>query len=199
MTFCGAGSERCRVGLASADAHRAVEAEHEDLAVPDLAGFGGRGDRVDGSVDLVGCHRDLDLDLRKEAHRIFRAAVDLGVALLTPVTLDLRHGHPVHADRGKSITDLVELERLDDGHDDFHGFQPPLRPHACESRLWAHWFCPAARRFAPSPGQARATNQAPCQFALKAASARKLKAFPTTSGGRCDGLSGAAQGPSRGD
>jgi len=27
-------------------------------------------------------------------------------------------------DRGQSVTDLIELERLDPGHDDFRGFNP---------------------------------------------------------------------------
>jgi hypothetical protein len=42
----------------------------------------------------------------------------------------------VHADRSQSVADLVELERLDDGHDDFHGL-PPLGPPSCGCRLWA--------------------------------------------------------------
>ncbi|MFZ2094319.1 MAG: hypothetical protein WAU99_21500, partial [Pseudolabrys sp.] len=28
----------------------------------------------------------------------------------------------------QSVTDLVELERFNDGHDDFHGFDPRLGP-----------------------------------------------------------------------
>src|SRR5262245_27654320 len=124
----GAGSEGCGVGLAGADAHGGVEREDEDLSVPDLAGLGRGGDGVDGLVDLVGRDRDFDLDFRQEAHRVFGTAINLRVALLAPVSLDLRHGHPVHADRGERVPDLVELERLDDGHDDFHGFNPRLGP-----------------------------------------------------------------------
>jgi hypothetical protein len=30
----------------------------------------------------------------------------------------------VHPDRGQGVADLVELEWLDDGHDDFHWFDP---------------------------------------------------------------------------
>src|SRR5262249_39991422 len=116
------------IGLAGADAHGAVEAEDEDLSVPDLTGFGGVGDGLDGLVDLIGRHRHLDLDLRQEAHGVFGAAVDFGMALLPPVALDLGHGHAVHADRGESVADLVELERLDDGHDDFDGYNPRYGP-----------------------------------------------------------------------
>src|SRR5450432_2272557 len=56
------------------------------------------------------------------------------MALLAPVTFDLRDGHSVHAGRGQSVSDLVELEWLDDGHDDLHGFDPPLGP-ACGCRV----------------------------------------------------------------
>src|SRR5262245_4910738 len=143
-----AGLARCGVGLAGADTHGAVDAEDEDLSIPDLTGLGCRGDGVDGLVDLVGRDRDLDLDLRQETHRILGAAINFRVALLPPVPLDLGHGHPVHPDRSESVADLVELERLDDGHDDFHGIQPPLRPHPCGCRVQAHF---VARCRAKSP------------------------------------------------
>src|SRR5262249_9387423 len=67
-------------------------------------------------------------DLGQEAHGVFGAAVDLSVALLAPIAFDLRDGHPVHADRGQSVADLIELEWLDNGHDDFHESQSPLGP-----------------------------------------------------------------------
>src|SRR5262249_53230696 len=121
-------SQRRGVGFAGADANGAVETEDEDLAVADLAGLGGRGDGFDGLVELVGRDRDLDLDLGQEAHGVLGAAVDFGVALLTPVSLDLGDGHPVHPDRSQSVTDLIKLERLDNGHDDFHGFHSRLGP-----------------------------------------------------------------------
>ena len=47
-------------------------------------------------------HDYLDLDLRQEPHGIFRATIDVGVALLPPVTLHLRDGHAVHADLRES-------------------------------------------------------------------------------------------------
>src|SRR5690606_18965689 len=81
-------SERVAVGFAGADAHRLVEAVDEDLAVADLPGAGGGGDRLDGLVgELVG-HGDLDLDLGKEVHGVLGTAIDLGVPLLAPVALD---------------------------------------------------------------------------------------------------------------
>src|SRR4029077_19894722 len=51
---------------------------------------------------------------------------DFRVPLLTPISLDLCDSQPLHPDGGQSVTDLVEFERLDNGHDDFHGFDPRL-------------------------------------------------------------------------
>src|SRR5262249_36546888 len=129
-------SKRCGVGLASADAHGAIEVLNKNLSVSDLAGLDGGGDGLDGLVDQVGCHRDFDLDLRQEAHRIFRSAIIFLVTILPPVALDFGHGHPVHADTGESSADLVELERLDDGHDDFHGVTPLSGPIPAGAGYW---------------------------------------------------------------
>src|SRR5882757_1545382 len=120
--------ESSGVGLASADAHGAVDAVDEDLSIADLAGLGGRHDRFDDFVDLIGRDCRLDLDLGQEAHGVFGAAIDFGVALLAPVSLDLGDGHPEHPDRGQGVAHLVKLERLDDSHDDLHGLIPQLKP-----------------------------------------------------------------------
>src|SRR3954454_14185906 len=103
-----------------------VEVDDEDLAVADLAGFRGGGDGFDGLVDLVGGDRDFDLDLGQEAHRVFGAAIDFCVALLTAVSLDFRHRQPVNANGGQGIPDFFEFEWLDDRHNDFHGSYPRL-------------------------------------------------------------------------
>ena len=95
------------------------------------------------------------------------AAIDFGVALLTPVSLDFRDGHPVHADRGESVADLVELERLDDGHDDFHGFKSPLRPGPAPVQVGRTPLSFAKRSDSP-PALPGVANQAPCQFARTA-------------------------------
>src|ERR1700674_2724436 len=98
-----------------------IEAEHEDLAVADLAGLGRGGDGFGDFVDLVGGNRDFDLELGQEADGVFGAPIDLGVPLLPAIPFDLGDGQPVHADAGQRVADLVELEWLDDGHDEFHG------------------------------------------------------------------------------
>src|SRR3954466_3492155 len=118
-------SERVGIGLAGADADGALERHDEDLAVADLAGPGRSGDRLDDAGDEVARDRDLDLELRQEAHGVFGAAVDLGMPLLPAVALHFRDGQPVHAEAGQRVAHLLELERLDDGHDDLHGSEPP--------------------------------------------------------------------------
>src|SRR5262245_9485512 len=123
-----ARSERCSVGFAGADAYGVIEVENEDLAVADLAGLCRAGDGVDHLVGLLTRDRDLDFDFRQEVHRVFGAAVNFGVAFLSPVSLDFSDGETVHPRRSESVSHFVELEWLDDGHDDFHGFNPPLGP-----------------------------------------------------------------------
>src|SRR5215218_11033376 len=105
-----------------------VDVVNEDFAVADLPGLGSGGDGLDDLVGLLARNSDFDLDLRQEIHGVFSAAIDFSMALLTPVSLDLGDGQPVHPRRSQSVADLVELERLDDGHDDFHGFDPRLGP-----------------------------------------------------------------------
>src|SRR6266568_157465 len=151
--FSGAGSQRRLIGLARADAHRMVEGEHEDLAVADLAGLGRPGDGVGDLVDLVGRNRDFDFQLGQEADRIFGAPIDLGVPLLPPVSLDLGDCEPVHADAGQRVADLVELEWLDNGHDEFHG-NPPLGPvHATADRATMGLAAEGAPTPAYAPGK----------------------------------------------
>ena len=99
----------------------------------------------------------------QEAHRIFGPAVNFRVALLTSVTFDFGDGHPVHPHRGECVADLVELEWLDDGHDDFHGFDLPLKPAPRQpDRALPH------RERAPTSVAAGSrrdhANQAPCQL-----------------------------------
>src|SRR4051812_342583 len=126
--------QRSVVGLAGSYPHGAVDAVDEDLSVADLAGLGGRHDCVDDFVNLIGRHCRLDLDLGQEADGVFGAAINFGVALLTPVTFDLGDGHPEHPDRGQGVAHLVKLKRLDDSHDDLHG-SPPAKAHPWGGRL----------------------------------------------------------------
>src|SRR5581483_4979676 len=137
-------------------------AEHEDFAVSDLAGLGGSGNGGDDFVDLFGRYRDLDLELRQEAHGVFGAAIDFGVAFLTPIAFDFGHGQPLHSCRSEGVTNLVELEWLDDGHDDFHGFDPRLSPF--RSIRSAGIFTEHCRANALHGHRRGTGNQTPCQM-----------------------------------
>src|SRR4051812_87142 len=114
------GSQRVAVSLPGADAHRVLDLDHENLAVADLPGFGGAGDRLNDAVGAIVRHHDLDLDLGQEIHGVFCAAIDLGVALLTTETLDLADGQAGDPELGQRVAHVFELERLDDGGDELH-------------------------------------------------------------------------------
>src|SRR5688500_13823511 len=119
-------SERRRIGFAGADADDFFQIEHEDLAVADLAGIGRLLDRLDRLLEEIGLDRGLDLHLGQEVDDVLRATVELGVPLLAAETLDLGDGDPLNADRRERFAHLVELERLDDCGNQFHG--PPGGP-----------------------------------------------------------------------
>src|SRR5580704_2079772 len=99
-----------------------VEAEYKYLAVADLSGFCGCCDHLDDFVHLSGQAGNFELQLWQEDRGVFGAAIDFRVALLTAVTSHLRDGQTLYADFEERVADLVELERLDDGHNDFHWF-----------------------------------------------------------------------------
>src|SRR4051812_7429468 len=111
--FIAFSLERRRIGLAGADADYLLELEHENLAVADLAGVGGFLDGLDHLLEHLGFHRRFDLHLRQEIHDVLRASVELGVSLLAPETLHLRHRDALHTDAGERLAHLIELERLD--------------------------------------------------------------------------------------
>jgi hypothetical protein len=71
-------------------------------------------------LSTIGDHSDFDLQFRQEADGIFGAAIDLCVPLLPAIAFDFGDGQALDANAGESFAHLVELERLDDGHDDFH-------------------------------------------------------------------------------
>ena len=71
-------------------------------------------------------HDDLDLHLRQEVHVVFGTTVDFGLALLPAEPLHLRDGEALHAEWRQCLAHVVELEGLDDGHDQLHVAAPWL-------------------------------------------------------------------------
>src|SRR6266852_6967065 len=108
------------VALACPDAYCRFDWVDEDLAVADVAGLGGgRHDLGNLVHDAIGNH-DLDLDLGEEVHRVFTAAIELGMALLPTEPAHLRDGHADDPYGGERLLDVVKLERLDNSLDFFH-------------------------------------------------------------------------------
>ena len=83
---------------------------------------GSRPPRADG----VG-HHQLELDLGHEVHDVLRAPIDFGMPRLPPVSLHLGHHQALHAERGQRFANLLQLEWLDHGNDQFHVAPRPLR------------------------------------------------------------------------
>jgi hypothetical protein len=119
-----AATHRIAVQLAGADPHNPVQVPDEDLAVADFAGAGGLHDRLYHAIDLVVGDGDFQLDLGQEVDHVLGPAVQLGVALLATEALDLGGGDARHAGLGQRLADIVELERLDHGHDHLHRLSP---------------------------------------------------------------------------
>src|SRR5438309_6157803 len=112
--------EGVHIAFARADADGLLEGTDEDFAIADLAGAGRGGDRFDRAVDQLASDRHFNLQLRQEAHGVFGAAIDLGVALLTAIAFDFSHRQSVDADAGERVAHLVQFERLYDRHYYFH-------------------------------------------------------------------------------
>ena len=97
---------------------------NEDFSVADAPGLGGAPDGVDGLLDKILADHNLDFHLGEEIHDVFRATVQLGVALLPPEALGLGDGDALNPDFLKGFLHFVELEGLDNGLDLFHLTSP---------------------------------------------------------------------------
>src|SRR5262245_8689420 len=128
--FMASPLQRLRADFAGADADDLLEVEYEDLPVADLAGVRRLLDRLDHLLEHVAFDRGFDLDLRQEVDHVLGPTVELRVALLPPEALDLGDRNPLHADARQRLAHLVELERLDDGGNEFHRNPLPM------SALW---------------------------------------------------------------
>src|SRR6267142_4506767 len=114
-------SQRALVALPGADPDRRIHGMDEDLAVADVSCLGRRGQDARDLVGQAVRHHDLDLDLRQEVHGVFAPSIQLGVALLAAESADLGDRHADDAYARERFLDVVELERLDDSLDLFHG------------------------------------------------------------------------------
>jgi len=91
----------------SPNPHHFHKIGNEDFAVPDFAGFRGGGDRLDRRIFLRVRDDQFNLVLRQKIHRVFAAAINLGMSVLPAKPLDFRDGHPLDADAVQRLFDLV--------------------------------------------------------------------------------------------
>jgi hypothetical protein len=114
------GSQGVGIGLAGADAPSVIDAEDKDFAIANLPGPGRACDRLDDFAGLTFLCRDLNAEFWQEGHFVLVATIDFGVASMPAVTLDLGHGHAMHANCRERILNVLEFERFDDRNDELH-------------------------------------------------------------------------------
>ena len=85
-----------------------------------LLGTGGVHSHIDHLFGLLLGHRHFQLHLRQEVDHVFGAAIEFGMAFLPAETLHLGDGDAGDPGFGQRFAHVVQLERLDDGHDHFH-------------------------------------------------------------------------------
>ena len=98
------------VGLTGADPHHALQREHEDLAVADVAGPPAITERLERRLDEVVGDRDLEADLLRETHLDRRAAV--GLDPFVQPTIDALCEGAQTGDVGDGKIFVVPLERV---------------------------------------------------------------------------------------
>src|SRR5262245_51157175 len=98
-----------------ADPYGILDREHEDFSIPNSTSLGRRDNRFDDGVRHLVGGDDLNLDFGEEIDHILRSPIELGMPLLSAKSLDFRYRHPLDADLAQPITDLIKLERLNDG------------------------------------------------------------------------------------
>src|SRR5688572_31984707 len=97
-----------------------LEIEDEHLAIADRARPRGPRDGFQHLLDSRVRHSRFDLRFRHEVDRVLGPAIELGMTLLSAEALDLGHRHALYARLGQRLTDVLELERLDDRRYEFH-------------------------------------------------------------------------------
>src|ERR1017187_3957484 len=130
-----AASHSLIAALLSTDAHGLVDGEHENLTIADLARLGRLQNRIGRGLHGAVGQDDLQFQLGQKIHCVLAPAVDFGVTLLAPETLDLGDRHAFDAHACKRFLDVFELKRLDYGLNFFHQFPPLVRVRILENRL----------------------------------------------------------------
>src|SRR5579862_77631 len=110
-----------RASFTRTDADDILDRNDEDFSVTDAPGLRRLGNRLDDRGDRLVFRDDFKLHLGQEIDDVLGAAVQLCVSLLPTKPFDFTDRDALDADVAQTLLDLVELERLDDGFDLFHG------------------------------------------------------------------------------
>ncbi len=112
--------------FAGADADAIFEREDEDFSVADFAAGSGASafhEGVDGGFEEFFIHGDHELDFAQEVDGEFVAAIGLGMAALASEALDVHDSEAEDFDVGQCGLDGFEAMGLDDGDNEFHGYE----------------------------------------------------------------------------
>src|SRR4029453_8921541 len=120
-----AGSDGVGPGLPGPDPPDVLDGHDPYLAVADLAGASRFHELLHPAVGVTVVDEDLDAPLGHEVDRVLGAPVHLRVPALAPEPLHVRDGEALHAEVLHCVLHVVDLERLDDAHDEFHEFSIP--------------------------------------------------------------------------
>src|SRR5262249_35318755 len=111
---------------------------HKYLPVADLTGSGGLGNDFNDLGDFVIRHKNLNLDLWQEIHRVFCTPIELRMPFLAPKPSDFRCGHPLNTHFSQRPLDFLLFKRFDDRFNHLHNIL--LLFHVTVILSWALFF-----------------------------------------------------------
>src|SRR5687768_13304442 len=120
---CSDSLDACFTG---ANPNDLFQIDDEDLSIADLPRTCHVGDRLDDLFrdGIVYCQ--LDLRLRQEVDAVLGTSIQLGVTALTSEALDFGHRDALNTDIRDGLTDVIQLERLDDRGNQLHCTTAPV-------------------------------------------------------------------------
>src|SRR5215469_677736 len=118
-----AGSNRGLTPFLGPNSNRLFDRHDKDFSVTNLPGSSRLDNGFHGFRDTVIRHHNFKLHLWKKIDRIFAAAVDLRVTLLTPEAFHFAHGHPLNPNLRQGLLNVLHLKGFNDRLDFLHNFR----------------------------------------------------------------------------
>ena len=113
-------SHRFLADLFRPDANGVFDWQNKNLAITDLARFGGAHHYGDSFLDHVVREHDFDFHLWQKINGVFTAAINFSMPFLAAESLYFRDRHSFDAELGQRLFYFLEFERLDDRFEFFH-------------------------------------------------------------------------------